>query len=252
MEKRGQIAIIVIVALMILAAAVLLFMYRKDIVVPGSDVFSPSSFLRTCIEPTLKENIEMLSKNGGYSQPEGYLTYQGENIKYLCYTNEYYKTCVVQQPMIKEHFEEELNNLVGSKAESCMQNLKNEYESRGYDVSMGSVDSSITINPGNILVSLNTPLSIKKESTQTFSGLDVELDSEMYDLLLLTDSIISYETTFGDSETTLYMRYYPDLKIEKTKLSDGSKVYTLSNVVSKDSFRFATRSLSWPSGYGLE
>jgi hypothetical protein len=48
------------------------------------------------------------------------------------------------------------------------------------------------------------------------------------------------------------MQYYPDLKIEKTKLSDGTTIYILSNVVSKDRFTFASRSLAWPPGYGLE
>ena len=74
----------------------------------------------------------------------------------------------------------------------------------------------------------------------------------MYDLIMTSVSIIDYESTYGDSETTLYMQYYPDLKIEKTKLSDGTTIYVLTNVISKESFTFASRSLAWPPGYGIE
>ena len=71
----------------------------------------------------------------------------------------------------------------------------------------------------------------------------------MYDLLLIAESIVQFESTLGDSETTDYLNYYPDLSISKIKLGDGSKVYTLKDVVTNEQFRFATRSLVWPAGY---
>ena len=48
------------------------------------------------------------------------------------------------------------------------------------------------------------------------------------------------------------MSYYPDLRMEKIKLSDGTKVYKLSNIVTKEEFIFASRSLSWPPGLALD
>jgi hypothetical protein len=88
-----------------------------------------------------------------------------------------------------------------------------------------------------------------KEETQTFKDFEIDVQSEMYDLLFISHSIVDYEATYGDSETTLYLQYYPDLRIDKTKLSDGSKIYRVSNVVTGEYFVFASRSLSWPPGY---
>jgi len=67
-------------------------------------------------------------------------------------------------------------------------------------------------------------------------------------LLLTAVSIIEYESTFGDSETGLYISYYPNLKIDKTRRDDGSTIYQLSDVTTEDTFAFATRSLVWPQG----
>ena len=63
---------------------------------------------------------------------------------------------------------------------------------------------------------------------------------------------MQFESVLGDSETTLYIQYYPDLKIEKIKRADEGTIYKLSNVVTGDEFTFASRSLNWPAGYGLE
>ncbi|MBI2631934.1 hypothetical protein HYW75_02945 [Candidatus Pacearchaeota archaeon] len=249
-NKKGQIAIFVIIALIIVIALVVILL-RPRLPLLQQSSLSPETYLKTCIEPSLKENLAILGNQGGYKNPEGFLEYKGEKIKYLCYTTENYKTCVVQQPAIKEQFEKDFSSLIKGRTEICVGELKKEYEKRGYDVNLGKTDSSVSINPGNIQFLVVAPITIKKESTQRFEKFELGFDSQFYDLLLIASSIIEFESSLGDSETTLYMQYYPDLKIEKTKLSDGSKVYKLTNVVSNDSFRFASKSLSWPPGYGV-
>src|SRR3989338_2325607 len=250
-NEKGQVAIFVIVAVIIVAILLVILLYpRLPLSRQGVEV-QPISYLRSCIEPDLMANIAELANTGGYENPEGYLEYNGDKIKYFCYTAEYYKTCVVQQPLIKEHFEEEISRIIKVNLDNCMQNLKKEYEKRGYDVSFGNANNKVSINPGNVLVSFLTPMTIKKDSsTKSFDGFDVEFRSEMYDLLLTSVSIVDYEATYGDSETTLYMKYNPELKVDKIKLNEGSKIYRLTNTVTNENFTFASRSLVWPPGYG--
>ncbi len=252
MSKRGQMAIFVIVAIVIVAAILIFFLYpgiRTNIT--GSE-FTASSYLKDCIQPNVKESIDLLSKQGGYANPEGFIVYNDTKIKYLCYIEGYYKTCVIQQPMIKNHFESELNSLLAPKARACFTALEKEYEKRGYSVSSSSFDSKVELVPGQLKINFMAPITVTKESSNTYREFNVVLKSEMYDLLFTAASIIEFEATYGDSETTTYLQYYPNLKIEKTKLSDGSKIYRLTNVVTKETFTFASRSISWPPGYGLD
>ncbi len=249
--KKGQIAIFVIIAIVIVAIILLIVFYpRLPSITQGAEL-SPVSFLASCIQPDLKTDVALLGGTGGYATPDAYLEYQGAKIQYLCYTAEDYKTCVVQQPLIKENFERQLNTLIKSKVSGCVQSLNQEYTNQGYQVTIGNVDSQTSINPGDILISITAPMTATKSGvTKSFTGFNVEVPSKMYDLLMIATSVIDYESTLGDSETTLYVQYYPNLVMQKIRLDDGSKVYSLTDVTTNESFRFASRSLVWPPGYG--
>jgi len=253
-NKRGQVTIFVIIAIAIVglvAATVFFFPRIQEAIAPGT--FSASNYLRECVEPDLKPTIESLAKHGGYTDPEGFILYEGEKVKYLCYSSEYYQTCAIQEPIVKGNFETQLNTLLTSRASQCFSNLKREYERRGFAVSAKEAETAIEIIPGKIRATFAAPFTITKgETTQTFEKFEADISSEMYELLFIAQSIVEFEATYGDSETTLYMQYYPNLKIDKRKLDDGSKIYILSNVVTKESFTFASRSQAWPPGYGTE
>lgn len=253
LAKRGQVTIFVIIAIVIVGLILVVFLVPKfRLTVLGGGDIAPANYIRSCLQADLEKSVIELSKKGGYSNPRGTLMYGGEEIPYLCYTSENYKTCVVQQPMIKSNFERELSALIIPKADKCFKDMVNSYESKGYSVSGGRAEGKLSIIYKKIEINFDSPLNIQKgDVKQNFNNFKVGIDSEMYDLLMIAQSIIEFESTYGDSETTTFMQYYPDLKIEKVKLSDGSKVYTLTNVVTEESFRFASRSISWPPGYGL-
>ncbi len=253
LAKRGQMTIFIIVAVAVVALIVLLFIFRPQLGEIFGEEINPSVYLRECLEPQIRPAVELLAKQGSYQDPLGAITYKGEKIKYLCYTDDYYETCSVQQPMTKNNFKKELNLMVKSKANICVRSLIDEYEKRDYLVDSGGVESSIAIVPNKIIVSYNAPLTVSRNNQlNTYQNFNVELGSEMYDLLFIASSVIEYESKMGDSASELYLQYYPDLRIEKIKLTDGTKIYKLSNVVTEEEFSFASRSLAWPAGYGLE
>lgn len=255
--EKGQLAIFVIIALVIVFVIAVIFLFpRLKIALSGGE-FTPEKYLRSCIEPEIKPKMELLNKQGGYANPQGFLvlneTNGVEKIKYLCYTNEYYKTCTVQEAMIKTHYEQELNNLMKEKIKDCATSLKTAYEGRGYSVSQGAIKSSIDIVSSKMNVKFDVPMSVSKnQESNKYNGFTVEIRTEMYNLLILSQTIVEFENIYGDSEITTFMAYYPHLKIEKIKLSEGSKVYILSDIKTGESFRFASRSLSWPPGYRLQ
>ncbi|MEK6855078.1 MAG: hypothetical protein AABX73_02545 [Nanoarchaeota archaeon] len=253
MLKRGQTTIFIIVAVIIVAGVILIYMFYPNItsVIFGAE--SPASFLRNCIKDDIDNNINVLSEQGGYSEPEGYVMYKDKRVKYLCYNAQYYLPCKVQQPMIRAQFESELSKMTRTKADECLNELKDNYRKEGYTVSGGSnSEIKVEIAPENLKVRFNSPMTISKESTQSFNGFDVEISSKMYDLLMIATSIVDYESTYGDAQVDLYTQYYPNLRIEKTVLGDSSTVYVVSDVMTKESFTFASRSVAWPAGYGLE
>lgn len=252
MEKKGQVAIFVIIAIVIVGVILVIFLYPRISTIVAPSAISPTQYLEDCIRPDVQGAINLLAKQGGDENPAGYITYLGTNVKYLCYTTGYYQTCVVQQPLLMSHFGSEITRILAPKIDKCAQNLREEYGSKGYSVDMGKVGSTILMAPGKIVITFNVPMTVTRgEETRIFDKFDIVVDSKIYDLLSTATSIIDYEAKYGDSETTLYLQYYPDLKIEKIRLEDGVKIYKLSNILTKEEFTFATRSLVWPPGYGL-
>ena len=246
MGRRGQITIFVILALVLVGIVVVIFAF------PQVNIFSaavnPSSYLRNCISAEIDDIKNTLSRQGGYTSPTHYATYQDEQIQYLCYTSDNYLPCTVQQPLLVKHIEQEIKKFIEPRAKQCLQDLKSQYERKGYRVSSGASAISVNVIPEKIIVDFAAPLTITKEETQTFQKFAVSIDSQWYDLLLTSVSILQYESTLGDSETGLYISYYPNLKVVKTRRDDGSTIYKLSDVTTDDTFAFATRSLVWPQG----
>ena len=251
MEKRGQVTIFIIVGVAILAIFIWLVVYPRVGLLTNE--VNPSSYLRECIQPQMDKVLPILEKQGGYYNPDNYVLYNSEKVQYLCYTAENYKPCIVQQPLLVKHVSSELQKQIEPVAAGCMQTLKDLYTKRGYQVQGGNSNLSVSIVPGSINVVYDSPLTITKQNqdnqVQTFRKFSIGVNSQLYDLLATATSIIQFSSTLGDSETLLYVQYYPDLKIEKLK-KDSDTIYTLSNVVTKESFTFATRSLAWPQGYG--
>lgn len=248
-NKHSQVTIFIILAIVLVAVLIIIFYPRISKVYFAPK--SPSNFIQDCMKPYIDETIAILMKQGGSLNPANILLYQDNKIEYLCYTSEYYKTCIMQQAMLKQHFEEELVSGLTGKAEQCIKLLAEDYQSRGYEAVTRKSNLSASIIPGSVRLELNPALTLKKETSQSYDKFEVIKSSQIYDLLMIAESILNWEARYGDSVPESYMQYYPDLKVEKLKQSDGSKIYILTNRITNERFTFASRSLSWPAGYGV-
>lgn len=248
-KKNSQITIFIIIAIVLIGIA-LFFFFWGDLKATFSSV-SPESYLQSCVEESAKEVLALV-KNGGSITPENYVSFGGEKIDYLCYTNEYYVTCSVQQPLLKQHIESEIASFIDEKVENCMESLKDEFENRGYEVQLGDVSSEIELVPEKLNIEINSPLTLTKETSSSYSKFETYASTKLYNFVMIASSIVNWESTYGNTETTTYMNYYPDIKVEKYITEDGTKIYTLSDRETDENFKFATRSLAWPAGFGYD
>jgi len=250
--KVGQTTIFIIIAVIIVALAVLIYVFRAEIGdTLGLVEKNPSDFIQSCLQDEITIFVDTLSLQGGSLEPEHYIAYNGENINYLCYTNEYYLTCIVQEPMLKQHIENEIRTATRPLARDCFEELKENYENSGYSVNMKRGDVNVELLPKRIVTTLNYSLTLTKgDSSETHEKFSVVLYNNLYELVSIANSIIELETTYGDIETTTYMTLYKDLKVEKKKQTDGTTIYILTDRNTENKFQFASRSVALPPGYG--
>ncbi len=245
-NKRAQLTIFIILALIIVSGILIFFLWVKPVYFTSG---GKALKFEKCIEDSMEQAIEELSKNAGYVNSEFTYMYLDEAIPYLCYTNLYYKTCTIQKPFLKQHFQNNLAKVIREKVDSCYENSVDDLRVAGYEVSSGEIDFSVELEPGKVNLLIEAPTSV---GTQRFTRFNVGVNSEIYNILMVATSILQYETTYGDADTSSLMLFYPELKVTKMKRSDGTTIYVIEHKERGTKFQFASKSLVWPTGYGVK
>lgn len=249
-DKKAQVTIFIILAIVIVGLGLLAYSFYPQIKATFiTELKNPNAFMENCMEEDLSEAIDKISLQGGSLEPEFYYSYFNDKIKYLCYTNEYFKPCITQEPMLKETIEEEIKNAISIRASECLDELKKTYERQGYQVTLKKGDTSVELLPKRIVVTFDSTLSLRKDTTESYDKMKVILNNNLYELVGITISILNLETTLGDAEITTYMNFYHDLKVEKIKQSEGTTIYILTDLNNGKKFQFASRSMAWRPGY---
>jgi hypothetical protein len=247
-NKRGQITIFVILALAIVFVLILILILKPNFNAITNPK-TPLDSIKQCTLEGLKNSTELIMSQGGIANPDNYFLYNGTKIEYLCFASEYYQKCVMQKPLIKESVENEIERDLTPKVIDCINTQKSSLERRGYSVSYNRIPN-VTVNlvPGNILVNIESDLRITKDKTESYKSIKIEKSSKLYELTMITSSILNWEARYGETEIMNYMMYYPQLRVEKDKQSDGTTVYILTDKTSGDQFVFAVRSVIVPIG----
>ena len=250
-DKSGQLTIFIIVAVIIVAmAAMIYFLFPGVLVNFGISEGNPQQFMQTCIEEELRNNVEKISAQGGSLEPENFVLYQDDKIEFLCFNENDYLPCVMQQPFLKEHIESEIKRGIKNQEDVCFEELKETFQRRGYDVSLTRGETTIELLPEKISATFENDLTLTNENSERIEKINVVVNNNLYELISIANSILNWEARYGDAETTIYMNYYHELKVEKLKQSDGSTIYILTNRDTGEKFQFASRSVAFPAGFG--
>jgi hypothetical protein len=246
LEKRAQLTLFIILAIMLVVAIGILFYYLQPQIFPSSE---DTPRLDNCISKSLDEEIKKLALNAGLVEPEFQQMYMGKNYTFLCYTDEYHKPCVNQVPLIVGVFEESLKELLYNEFQECYDSTVEDLRERGYEVSPGKAEFNLSILPGEIKIDIDAPMSISSgESAVSRQDYSYKYRTNLYELLSVVISLVQFETYYGDSEQTAQMMIYPKIRIDKTRIDNGVKVYNVREKDEEIDYLFAVKSYPWPAG----
>lgn len=253
-SKSGQVTIFIIIGILIVAGAVVFyFLIPKTQTGTTFDAKNPQGFMQNCLQPTFDSLVRNISLQGGSSNPDLYFMYNGSKVEYLCYTAESYTYCIVQRVLLQEHMESEVEKALASPVQSCFDSLVQNYQGEGYTVNLQKGKTNVLILPNKVIANMSGyMLNVSKGQSARYTGFNVILDNNLYELVNVANSIVDWESTEGDAAMNIYMTYYRDLKAEKMVQGDGTKIYVLTDRNSGLRFQFASRSVYLPPGYGLE
>ena len=160
-NKKAQVTIFIILALAIVLVLILLFVGGDKI----TTIFTgeaPVDQIKNCVLESLEPALETVMLQGGSLNPENYYLYQDNKLDYLCYTEENYKQCVMQKPLLKQSIEKELGEYIAPRATSCIEAVKQSLRNDGYDVSSKEPEISVSLIPGTVLLDIKADDNYKR------------------------------------------------------------------------------------------
>ncbi len=250
-NRSGQVTIFIIIGIIIVAVGLLIYSFYPQIKTSlGTAQQSPQQFIQSCIEQDIKNAVDTLSLQGGSINATNYLLYNDSKVEYLCYTNEYYRPCEVQQPMLKSHIESEIKNQISNNVDACFTSMQQSYVKQGFSVDLKPGMKTVELFPNRIVATFNYSLTLTKgENAQKYNSFVVLVNNNLYELVSIANSIIEWEASYGDVDVATYMTYYHNLKAEKILRGNDGKIYVLTDRDTGDKFQFAIRGQIWPAGY---
>ncbi len=253
-DKKGQVTIFVILAIVLIALIALAYLFYPEISSRiSTNIDNPSAFIQSCLEEEITETVSTLSIQGGFLEPAPFILHEGEKIQYLCYTENYYDTCVVQKPLLTRQIEKEIKEGIKNQADDCFEQLKEGYENRGYETSFEYGTYEVQLLPKRIFITFNHTLNVERTDSQRFEDFSVSVNNNLFELISIADSIIDLESIYGDATSQLYMDLYHDLKVQKREPEYGTTLYILTDRPTGNIFQFASRSVVFPPGtYGYD
>ena len=153
-RKKAQLTIFIIFGLIIFSVVMLFLFLETDLFlrIGGKLDLSPEAFLDFCINEEIREAVNLISLQGGCTDPVLYQEFQfseedSRKIAYLCYTQNYLLGCSNQKPDLRGHIEKEIYDYVKTDVKECFQNFETSLSKKGFAVDSEYNDFSVNILP---------------------------------------------------------------------------------------------------------
>lgn len=255
-QIRGQVSAFTIVGVIIVFGIVLFFLVSTGNLPTQIGGFeeNPQVHLQNCLEPKIKEGIELLGTQGGYIEPGLSIEFgfDGEkirNISYLCYTSNNYLPCNNIEPVLIGHLEEEIEKHISQEIRSCFLEWQDKMEEDGYSVSMGSLNYGVEFEPSRVVFEAQREVSAnKKEESINYDSFRIVITDKIYDLAIIAQEILSQEARFCAFQNTGFMLLYPDFEVDKFRTGSLDTIYSVGHRNSGEKFRFSIRGCVIPPG----
>lgn len=251
-NKKGQVTIWVIVAIVIVGMIILFFALRRLPQLPAKEVFEPQQYIEKCAKDSVNEAVGQMLPQGGFLEPKSFKLYNRTKITYLCENAGYFRPCIQQHPMFINEMGKEILGYIEPRMENCFESMKKDVEDRKGSVEMEKMNLSVSMAPGRIFVDVERKTRVTEGgSTKAYNSFNAEVLSPLYNLANVAIEIANNEAKYCYFEYVGYMILHPGLDIRKFMLSDSTKLYFIKDKQTGETMNIAIRGCAIPAGMGL-
>ena len=250
MNNRGQIAIWIILAIVIVASIGVILLIKPQIIDgPLVESLDPRIYISSCARQLTLNTLDEMMIHGGFVEPVNVISYKNTNVGYICKNTGDFQPCINQHPLLLREMREELLNQINPEIEECFDSLKDELESRNAKVLLGEMKINSEFAPDLVRININREMNVEQGgNTKHFETFEFEFVHPVYDIVKVVNEIASQEAKYCSFEYLGYMLLYPDFDIRIAQLPDSNKIYTVKDIDSQKEMNVAIRSCAIPGG----
>lgn len=249
--KRAQLALFIIFGLFLLTAFIFFIIFYQS----ENSFFKPQKKslgyeITGCIEKSIKEAEDDFFKNKEFIEifPVHYV-YLKEKVPFVCYSTDFYSSCIPQSPLFIELIRKKMENRVAKELSRCILLLKEDYESKGYSFDYKKFDFSLNFFTNSIYYEATIPLKVTRGEENFFlSKLNGEINAALPVLLRTAETIINYESSLCEFDYAFWQTINRGLEIDRFKGGDQTKVYSIRSLSHKKEIKIAIRTCVLPAG----
>jgi len=226
-NRRGQVTIFIIIAIILVAAFSLYFIFKDKISVLSEDPTSEPiiNFVQECIDQTFEDSLIAVAKQGGYS---GY--------NYIEKTNEegitYYILEGKNYAPSKKRVETEISEYFERKFFLCTQHFT---DFSDYQIKEGFLETSINIGDEKAKLRADYPLTITKgDKTSRVENFESEINVRLGVVYkAVNDFVFQHESTENLCLSCLNLAIEEDIFVDMKTSYEGEVVFTFRDDYSK-------------------
>lgn len=243
-EKRGQITVFVVIAILIIAVVALLgFLYTQGIILPlseeenqvilGSQIEPLRSFAAECIERTSADALNFLGEHAGYSdfEAEGLssIDFAGEKVIVVVKTEEGFVNRLPSKGEFEKQFTGYMSNGGGDQLDACFGNFAS-FKSQGFSVSPKKGEISVEITGESVNVQVVEEVMIRKGRARINVKLgSVKILSNAERVLRVANDIVNLEVNGIEFEGDEHDRYISEHPFSLKNIDIESRNYPTAN-----------------------
>lgn len=253
MNKRGQITIFIILALIIVVIIAIFFLLKfgSQPIVQIFDEKDPQGSIETCTRQAVEEALERIGEHGGDIEPGFSVQYKNDLIVYTCYSGENYQPCSYQRPLLVEHIEKEITDFITPKIDGCFNTLKLKLLESSTNVEENpGLKVKTTLFPKHVEIRINKNFQvINDKRTVSFDNFKIDILHPIYDFADIAMQAANQQSKYCYFDTLGYMILNPTFNINETITGKSDRIYVLTDRTTEHRFQFAIRSCPMPAGY---
>ena len=216
MQKKGQVAIFVIIGIIIVVAFSLLFILKQKNIEVGKSQIDNEVFLSTEINSIEKNVLEECAKinsvnalkkyfeNGGsFNEPVNFIKDNGKKYRILCQSIPNTDNCMTT-PLLITAFSTDFSQYLNEKINNCIN--FDEYENKNYVINKAEkADVEVSVKGGIILIDINYPFTLTREEfTESSGGINYKIKFPIENFLSVINKIQKEESTTGTFNALVY------------------------------------------------